>query len=109
MKYLAIIFLLISGCAEFDAALDQANQDMGSHCNSLFIIPAVYDSERDKYIENEFSSGNYNYSKEKEWAENRLDYYENRYYRDQRLGIYYDTSPISGARYRFHLKCQSWS
>jgi hypothetical protein len=109
MKYLVIIVLLVSGCAEFEAALDQANQDMGGHCNYLYIIPAVYDSEKDKYIENELSRGNHNNSKEKEWAGNRLDYYENMYFRDKRLGIYYDTSPVSGARYRFHLKCRSWS
>lgn len=99
----------MGGCAEFQAAIDQANQDMGGQCNYLSIISAVYHAESGKYVENNTIRGSHNHQHEIKWIENRLNYYKNKYYQDRRLGIFYDTSTVSGAKYRFQLTCRSWS
>jgi hypothetical protein len=98
--------LFTTSCDELTMALQYANQSNGGVCIETeghfgYFNTTDQDYRMDRY-RNTNDDGENIASDELSWANSTLDHYL------PNMGIYYETSPYSGAEYKFVVTCVTW-
>ncbi|MCL7753130.1 hypothetical protein [Polaribacter sp. Z022] len=100
--------LTFTSCAELLSALSSTNTGMGGKCSRNVVTTYAYNSREGKYESGTIivvnRKGKNVATSERRWAQNKQREYINR----GKYITYYDTSPYSGAKYKFSVYCSNW-
>lgn len=103
---IVVLSSILTSCDELTMALQYANQSNGGVCIETeghfgYFNTTDQDYRMDRYRNNNDDGVNIA-SDELSWVNSTLDYYL------PNMGIYYETSPYSGAEYKFVVTCVTW-